>query len=250
MLVLSGEIHLHRHAEKVSLTPGVAVVISAAAKVTWQHDARAKMLCLTINRASLERPLTALVGRPLPEPIEFEFLVRTPPLVRLVRFLTTEVGQNHVLVEQSAMSKTYAELLMRTLLTQQPSNYSSWLATDVPDSAPRQLLRAEKSSKAYADQPISMKKVARAVGYSVRSMNRAFRRYRDCTPLEFLWDKRLDRARRMLSTPGGVRSVTDAAMNSGFSGPGRFSIRYRDRFGESPSATFKRTEQARDTTPV
>ena len=35
-------------------------------------------------------------------------------------------------------------------------------------------------------------------------------------------------------------------MNSGFGNPDRFSILYRERFGERPSATFKRDDQPRE----
>lgn len=240
VLGLSGVSHLRQHDEEVALTPGVAVVKSATLPIKWQHGADAEALYLVISRDALERQLTGLTGRSLPTPIEFEPLVRKPSLVRLVQFLATEIDQTPSLVEQSIVTKTYAELVMRTLLTQQPHNYANWLTTEVKEPAPRQLRMAEEVLEAYADQPVMMEEVARAAGYSIRSMNRAFQRYRGCTPLEFLRDTRLERARRMLSTPGRARSVTDAALNCGYGNAGRFSILYRERFGESPSTTFKR----------
>ena len=240
VLGLSGVSHLRQHDEEVALTPGVAVVKSATLPIKWQHGAGAEALYLVIRRDALERQLTGLTGRSLPTAIEFDPLVQTPPLVRLVQFLAAQIDQAPGLVEQPIMTKTYAELVTRTLLTQQPHNYSNWLTTEVKDLAPRQLRMAEGVLEAYADQPVTMEQVAKAAGYSIRSMNRAFQRYRGCTPLEFLRNVRLERARRMLSSPGGARSITDAAMTCGYSSLGRFSILYRERFGESPSVTFKR----------
>ncbi len=66
---------------------------------------------------------------------------------------------------------------------------------------------------------------------------RTFYSHQRETPFEFLWRVRLELAARKLAF---VRddSVTDIALDSGFSGPQTFSRAFRRRFGVSPS-TFR-----------
>ena len=144
VLGLSGVSHLRQHDEEVALTPGTAVVKSATLPIKWQHGAGAEALYLVISRNALERQLTDLTGRSLPMAIEFEAHVRNPQLARLVQFLAAEIDQSPGLVEQSIVTKGYTDLAMRTLLTQQPHNYSDWLTTEAKDLAPRQLRMAEE----------------------------------------------------------------------------------------------------------
>ena len=245
---LSGASVLRQRHEEMALRPGEGVVKSATLPIKWRHGAEAEALYLVIGRAALERELTALTGRSLPGPIEFATRIRAPALIRLVWFVASEVNANPVLVEQPVMPSAYAELAMRTLLTQQAHNYPHWLAARPSDLAPQQLRLAEEILETHAEEPLTMAQVARAAGYSIRSMNRAFRRYRGRTPYAFLQGVRLERANRMLSLPGRARSVTEAALSCGFGNPGRFSVLYRERFGETPSTTFRRCTRP-DTPP-
>jgi transcriptional regulator GlxA family with amidase domain len=76
---------------------------------------------------------------------------------------------------------------------------------------------------------------------NVRTLQINFKRYRNMTPMEYLRNARLDRARDLLMS--GIQ-VSDAASDSGFAHQGRFAARYRARFGESPSITLRRAAPA------
>jgi AraC-like DNA-binding protein len=78
-----------------------------------------------------------------------------------------------------------------------------------------------------------------ATGIGVRSLQMGFKRVHGCTPREFITRRRLDEARAMLMS-GDEASVTAIATNLGFFELGRFSQRYRQYFGETPSATLAR----------
>ena len=86
--------------------------------------------------------------------------------------------------------------------------------------------------------------LARACGVAPRTLQKHFRRFIGRTPIEYLGDVRLERARQELlrSSPGA--SVTEIAMRCGFNHLGRFAARYHERFGESPSATLRRLRNA------
>jgi AraC-like DNA-binding protein/tetratricopeptide (TPR) repeat protein len=86
--------------------------------------------------------------------------------------------------------------------------------------------------------------LAALAGVAPRTLQKHFRHFLQCTPLEFLHGLRLDRARRDLLQASPGANVTETATRWGFSHLGRFAIRYRNRYGESPSATAKRRQRA------
>ena len=68
----------------------------------------------------------------------------------------------------------------------------------------------------------------------------AFQTHRGYSPMEFLIERRLQRAKRIFLQDGGTQSIASVALESGFSHLGRFSQTYKKRFGESPSDTLKK----------
>ena len=81
--------------------------------------------------------------------------------------------------------------------------------------------------------------MADACGVSVRSVYARFKECRGQSPLSYMRDVRLSRARDLLSDPLQPASVLDVAMRCGFSSFGHFARRYRERFGELPSDTVR-----------
>jgi len=86
----------------------------------------------------------------------------------------------------------------------------------------------------------SIPELAGLVGVAPRTLQKHFQHFLNCTPLEFVTDLRLQRARRDLLRATFGATVADIATRWGFSHLGRFSARYRARYGEAPSATLKR----------
>jgi AraC-like DNA-binding protein len=74
-------------------------------------------------------------------------------------------------------------------------------------------------------------------GVSVRSLRYAFDEITSNSPSLFLRNHRLHKAQRMLL--GQASAVKEAAYSCGFTEMGRFSIYYRELFGESPSTTLE-----------
>jgi transcriptional regulator GlxA family with amidase domain len=85
--------------------------------------------------------------------------------------------------------------------------------------------------------------LCRETQVGVRTLQRCFREYFGITITMYLETVRLDGARRgLLAAEPEGHSVTEIAMNHGFKHLGRFSTRYRERFGESPKQTLRRTQ--------
>jgi AraC-like DNA-binding protein/tetratricopeptide (TPR) repeat protein len=83
--------------------------------------------------------------------------------------------------------------------------------------------------------------LARLCGVARRTLEKHFRQFIGCAPLEYLAAERLDSARRkLLHAPPGT-AVSEIATECGFNHFGRFALAYRDRYGESPSVTLRRS---------
>jgi AraC-like DNA-binding protein len=105
---------------------------------------------------------------------------------------------------------------------------------------PRSIIRAENLVAGSASEPLTVADLAAAAGLSERALQIQFRRYRNCTPMEFLKQVRMRMARQLLSQADVHDTISAIALRCGFGHPSRFAADYRSRFGESPSATRER----------
>lgn len=76
---------------------------------------------------------------------------------------------------------------------------------------------------------------------SERGLRRAFNDVYETSPAAFFRSWALDEANRRLKSVGPNGQVSRVALDLGFGHLGRFSVRYRAAYGESPSATLRGT---------
>ena len=99
--------------------------------------------------------------------------------------------------------------------------------------------------EAHAGEPISTEDIAMAVHTGVRSLQRAFRRHLQMTPLSHLLNVRLERAHqdlRRIADGHAGGTVSDVAMRWGFTHLGRFAAQYRKQYGRTPVQTLRISE--------
>ena len=88
---------------------------------------------------------------------------------------------------------------------------------------------------------IRLEDVCAHAGAGLRTVQRCFASRYQVSPFAYLKARRLNAARRDLAAANpSERSVTEVAMDNGLSHLGRFSIEYREHFGESPKETLAR----------
>ena len=81
--------------------------------------------------------------------------------------------------------------------------------------------------------------LCRMTKVSSRTVQRSFREHFDMTVSDYLKAVRLDSARRQLAAAHPEETtVTEIAMDNGWPHLGRFSVEFRDRFGQSPKQTL------------
>nr|WP_233101593.1 AraC family transcriptional regulator [Variovorax sp. IB41] len=101
-----------------------------------------------------------------------------------------------------------------------------------------QLRRAEEFMRSRLDTALSLEEVAQAAGVTRRTLALLFRRHRELSPMEVLRNMRLDAAHAQLARHDGA-SVTQIALDCGFSHLSRFAACYRERFGQLPRDTSR-----------
>ncbi len=98
----------------------------------------------------------------------------------------------------------------------------------------RAVLKAMAYMHDHYPEPISRSDVATYVGLSERHLTRCFRQETGLTPIEYLNRYRVKRAKALLEA--GDKSVTEVAMEVGFSTSGYFTRVFRQEVGMSPRA--------------
>lgn len=196
------------------------------------------MLILQVDGPALRLALAEDFGITARQPLEF--LPATCPLegavgsfARLLRTLCEELDSGVSGFGRAQVRAPLARTLMSLVLTELPHNYSNRLGRADEAPAPRYLRAVESFIEAHLTEDIGLDDLLGVAGVGARTLQTGFLRYRGTTPMRFLRDRRLDRARAELQRATGAR-VTDVALECGFSHPGRFARQYRERFGVNP----------------
>jgi transcriptional regulator GlxA family with amidase domain len=102
--------------------------------------------------------------------------------------------------------------------------------------------QAQALAHSGTGEPLQISALCRALAVSERTLRKAFHKIHGEPPCRHLRQLRLSRARRaLLSADASSATVTEIAISFGFVELGRFSVEYREAFGECPSQTLQRT---------
>jgi AraC-like DNA-binding protein len=103
---------------------------------------------------------------------------------------------------------------------------------------------------AHLAEPITLGRLCEVAQAGERSVQLAFRARRGMSPMRFVCERRLAAAHRRILEAAADDAITEIATGLGFTHLGRFSLAYRELFGESPSQTRRRNQQQRYTAAV
>jgi len=237
-----------RHAgHEVVAGPSTGIVFGPGNPVYTMHDANSANLAVKIERDALEQELAALLGRPVAGPIDL------PPAIdlsggpghswsRLVRLLRDELEHQESLIYQPLIAEQLRGSVLSGLLLSVPHRYHAELTGPATAGPPRAIRRAVDAVHDEPERPFSVADLAAIAGMSVRSLQEGFRRHLGCTPMAYVQQVRLLRAHESLRLADPLRTTVAATAHRwGFAHLGRFASAYRERFGEPPSETLRRT---------
>ncbi|WP_437682008.1 AraC family transcriptional regulator [Sorangium sp. So ce131] len=237
-----GTIELSHGGDRLGVVPGRrGILLSPGLAGSLQTDVVVHARTVVFDAAALPAHVAALAGRAPQDPIVFA------PALSLEAgsgVLVRDVVQVcfHALEQPGTSLLLLASLrdsLLTALLTGLPHS-ASHLFKRPPASTSRPCVRrAEEFIAAHAAEELTVTRIAEAAGVPVRSLQIAFRAAHGMTPMEFARERRFDLARRALLEGAPETTVMDVSASLGFgASPGRFSVEYRRRFGESPSDTL------------
>ena len=123
-------------------------------------------------------------------------------------------------------------------------------APDIPERPPYSRAAAYQATVALAEQyvkahihaPVPVTRLCRVAAIGERALRNAFYDVHGVGPKRWMLGVRLRDVRSVLTRADpGRTTVTNVATAYGFDDLGRFAAAYRKAFGESPSATLRRT---------
>lgn len=218
---------------------GQTVVVSGNRSTIFDFDTMFAQSTLRLVPSEIRRRCELLLGVELNGDVRFALERFSPELESMWSQVLAMSSQRSTLPPGGLGS--LRDLAMDLLLYRCPHNYSHLFDApmrDVPRLA-REAMNFLDSAEDYELPTVA--DLAKNLGVSVRSLERAMQEASGVGPAEYMRALRLDRVRRQLETALKPMSVTDAAAAHGFYHPGRFAKYYRDRFGESPSSTLARS---------
>ena len=221
------------------------VVLNPTQRLTMRYDSDCDQLMLRIDRRELEQICSRYLGHSVKHPVEFDCHLdwqNSPAWIHMLEYIMQMQKDLPGCLQQPLITRQLEELVISTLLSQQPNNYSQELSGDHRPLAPRHVKRVEEYIEAHAQESLSPAILAEIADVSVRTLYAGFREFRHMSPMEFLRSVRLQRIHEALSRPEHQASVTDTAMYWGFSHMGRFSQEYQKLFGEKPSETRRKAQ--------
>lgn len=229
----------------VSGTDGIILCPNIIANV--EREAQSRTIVVNTSFSTLvthyETTIDNALSKPLRFPHKLDLAVEPGRFLRwfLVDFTSGKFDSEQIL-SVTGILRGIEEIILNSLLalSDQSKVYGE------PSSITRIhcgkiVHRAEEYMSAHFRQSIQISDLLRVCGCSRKVLFESFRSLRDCTPMDFLKDYRLQNARSLLiHTRKGERSVSEIAFCCGFSHLGRFSQKYKRHFSELPSDTLSK----------
>ena len=240
---LTGHADIDNEAGMVRTGMGKGSVLNPHRQTRMRWHEGCSQLLLQIDADHLRQVAERMAGRSLNELVTFNTAVdeRSQSVANWVRRLKTCFA----LADQGAIYATdnlhtqllVEEQLIMDFLLCQPSDIRDAIlrARSLPDNV--HIRKAVSYIRAHLSQAITMADVAKEVGVTPRSLQLGFKAEFAQTPMEFLREERLQEARRLLMVSDEQDRIGDICERVGFNHFGRFSVQYRQRFGESPTET-------------
>jgi AraC-like DNA-binding protein len=244
-VLLSGKLSSVSAGRCTLLTRGDAVAYrpGADAKLVVPSGSVLDVVALKLDRTLVRETLDELLGRPVNRPVVLEGEVNLGSADgRAWRRLLLDSCRHYLsgsFLADPRLSAPLSFLLVAGLLRVARHQYSEELAAPATRISPAHVVRARDFIEADPRAPLTPASIAWHVGVSVRALQRAFRDYLDCTPMQYVRYCRMRGAKAELAeTEPGTRTVAGVAESWGFHNHGRFANDYRQLFGMNPSQTL------------
>lgn len=244
-LPLAGAMELNVNGRQHVSTPGKLIVTDLAQTRMLRLHSERSHIGIAFSRNAVIRQLSELLEMPVIHDLDLfaECDVRSPAGAKLAAFgqlLWNDLASGPAENISARSTEYFFRTIMVAMLENLPHRYSSLLERPASPAMPRQVKRAIDYMIANIASPLTIEDISQAAGVGVRALQVAFQQFKETTPLNYLRRLRLENVRRELIAGKQERvSISDVARKSGFTHMGRFSLLYREAFGEMPTETLQ-----------
>lgn len=239
----AGSASARQGAASLSFGRGQTIPLSPWAATLLDFDGSFVQRSVRLDVDRIETLCAGFLDRPLDAALRFELRPFSPALERAwadaVELVLAFERRGMPLPPASALRLD--EFMLSLLLELHPHNHSQAMRAPHRLATPRALREAEHLMRtAPAGAGLTVGAIAQAVGCSIRSLEAAFREWRQTTPTRYYRRVRLEAARADLLRGDGTMTVGMVALQHGFPHIPRFAAHYRAAFGENPARTLQR----------
>lgn len=230
-----------------------AQIYPAGVELLYHARGHSRWVNLAVPESRMQQLAIARTGRPLPlhRRALHSIQLRPGTRQRLTTLTSDALGLARRLQTEGGMAPVLAQEVCESLLT----GYVDALSLATPTGKPEKMTVEQRHYHLIAAcerlvlsgeaADVTLTDIARRSGYTLRSLEMIFRRSVCMSPGRWFMTARLNGALRDLLTSSPDASVSEIAMKWGFRHMSRFSVYYRNAFGELPSATLARSNMRR-----
>lgn len=243
---ISGRFVARAESEQRVVSPGEHVVLDAHTVYRMRWEANCHLFNVRLPRADFEATVAELTARDEPGPIRVPLSQRPSKSAaiavgKVMHFLLRNAGPSGLVTAGSLLRTQLIRMLVASIVEAYGPLVRTADKCAEGDVRPPAVRRAIAYLEGAAADDVRICEVAAAARLSTRSLQEAFRKHLDTTPMAYLKSVRLARAHadlRQASLEEGT-TVADVAYRWGFGNLGRFAADYRREFGRSPSEVLR-----------
>ncbi|MDO9440436.1 MAG: helix-turn-helix domain-containing protein [Beijerinckiaceae bacterium] len=211
---------------------------------TVHNEAHSEGLSVRFEPQALTSKLSALIGESgIDLKLDYAMRDHDPKMLLLQQAaiqVATDLDDAHQSSFNSAIQDELTQALIIRFLLSHSHNFSHCFRTPEGHLATGQVRRIEDYLFDNWDKPLRIEDVVADLQVSARTIFRTLGKSQGCTPMTFVRNVRLDKARTMLMDADATASVLSIAVSCGFQSFGHFERNYKERYGELPSHTLRR----------
>lgn len=248
IIPLAGHATYQAGNQKIKIEAGVSAAYLPKTEVYMAGGTRAVML-VEIDAKRLESTARAMLGveqdtslkLSIDQPQQLPLLQGSISFDKIYRSIASaiDVFSNQVdVLNKSQIDDIFYRMTAMLLL---PTSFAIPNVIVDKQRTERLLDRACQYIQGHKEQTITLSTLEHVSGMSERSLQLAFQKYYQCTPMQWVRTQRLTTAREQLlnATPG--ITITTIALLCGFNKLSEFTHQYKLRFEELPSTTLQRS---------
>ncbi|MFG3257169.1 helix-turn-helix transcriptional regulator [Streptomyces sp. NPDC048172] len=230
---------------EASLGPGDVALFAQPDQGCAGHHRDLRYTLISLPPPLLDQVAATAPGRRA-EPLRFLGCRPVSPaagrhLRRTIAYLCQTVRDDAEFAAQPLVAAHCGQLLAASVLAAFPNTaLTDPTAADRRDACTATVRRAVSYIEEHADSAVAAADIAAAAHVTLRTLQYAFRRHLDTTPVAYLRRVRLARAHADLRAADPTRGATVSmiAARWGFLQTGRFAAAYRHAYGVPPSHTL------------